>query len=441
MTADPRHKIALPTATSIVVANMVGTGVFTSLGFQVLDIETGFALLSLWLVGGVFALCGALSYAELAAALPRSGGEYHFLSRVFHPLLGFLAGWISLTVGFAAPIALAAMAFGSFFNRLLPAASPQWASIVLIVLVTLAHLRNLRLGSMFQNFFTLFKVLLVLAFAAAAWRMGTPTGIDFAPSAAAWREIGGAPFAVSLLFVMYAYAGWNASTYIIGEVRDPARNVPRSLILGTTLVLLLYLALNWAFLHSTPITELQTQSDKVSVGHTVAIRIFGELGGRLMSGLLCIALVSSISSMIWVGPRVTMAMGEDFTLFRRLAQKNRAGIPIWAILLQTMITVVLILTATFDKVLIYTQIALTTSSLLTVVAVFWLRHHEPDLPRPYRTWGYPVTPLLFAAISLMTIVYTARAQPWESLAGLATVLLGIPLYLLSKQRSNCREND
>lgn len=422
------NRISLTTATSITVANMIGTGVFTSLGFQVVDIHSGFALLMLWVVGGVFALCGALSYGELAAALPRSGGEFNFLSRIFHPSLGFLSGWVSLTVGFAAPIALAAMAFGRYWSRVFPGTSPLVPSCVVVALVTAVHLRDLKIGSAFQNVFTVFKVILILVFIGAAMLSDSPSPISFAPRAADLEILIGAPFAISLLFVTYAYAGWNAATYVTGEVANPARSVPRALALGTGLVLVLYVGLNWAFLASAPISELAGQ---VEVGHVAAEHIFGTTGGALMSSMLCIALVSTISAMTWAGPRVTQVMGQDFAFFRALAATHSGGSPRRAILLQTGIVFALLLTSTFEAVLIYIQFTLILSSLLTVLGVFYLRHTEPDLPRPYKTWGYPVTPLLFVAISVVTMGHTLVTRPWESLAGLVTVAAGLPIYWLS----------
>ena len=428
MPPSSRNTVSLTTATSITVANMIGTGVFTSLGFQVVDIHSGFSLLLLWVVGGVFALCGALAYGELAAALPRSGGEFHFLSRVFHPSLGFLTGWVSLTVGFAAPIALAAMAFGSYWTRVFPGISPLVPSCVVVALVTAVHLHDLRVGSAFQNVFTVFKVLLILVFIAAAMLSGRPSEISFAPSASDWDVVAGAPFAISLLFVTYAYAGWNAATYVTGEVENPAKTVPRALALGTGLVLVLYVGLNWAFLVSAPISALAGQ---IEVGHVAAERIFGTTGGAWMSMMLCIALVSTISAMTWAGPRVTQVMGQDFAFFRALATTHSGGSPRRAILLQTAIVFALLLSSTFEAVLIYIQFTLVLSSALTVFGVFHLRRTEPDLPRPYKTWGYPVTPMLFIAISVVTMGHTLVNRPWESLAGLVTVLAGLPIYWLS----------
>lgn len=410
---------------------MVGTGVFTSLGFQVVDITSGFALLSLWAVGGVFALCGALSYGELAAALPRSGGEYHYLSRSIHPLVGFLSGWVSLTAGFAPPIALAAISFGTYFSQVAPGASVLGLSCGLVALVTLFHLINLRVGSSFQNVFTALKVLLILVFIALPFIFtDVRSGLGFLPRGRDAELILSPPFGVSLLFVMFAYTGWNAATYVVSEVRDPTKNVPRALFLSTLIVMALYVGIHWAFLVTTPLDDL---SGKIEIGHVVATRIFGEAGARWMSGILCVALVSSVSAMTWAGPRVTQAMGEDHRLFGVLARTNRAGIPVLAILLQSAIVFLMLVTSTFKSILVFVQVLLTSTSALTVAGVFVLRRRAPDLERPYRTWGYPATPLLFLGISLVALVYSFYQQPRESLAGFALLALGLVAYWLSSR--------
>jgi len=411
---------------------MVGTGIFTSLGFQVGDLPSGFTILFLWLVGGICAFCGAVSYAELAAALPRSGGEYHFLSRIYHPSIGFLSGWLSATVGFAAPIALAAMAFAKYFAGFFPGASPLLLSTAIVTLATLVHLHSVIFGGRFQNVATAFKLLLIFVFIGAGlFASAHVEPLSFLPKAGDGALISSGPFAVSLVYVMYAYSGWNASTYIVGEVRDPSRNVPLSVALGTGLVAVLYLALNAVFLHVAPLGALKGQLD---VGHVAARYIFGDSGGHIMAGLICIGLVSSISAMTWIGPRVTMAMGEDCHALRFLAWKNPQGVPSRAIVVQLVIVIALLLTASFDKVLTYVQFSLTLCSFLTVLGVMILRQTQPQLPRPYRTWGYPVTPVLFLVISGWMLAHILRSNPLESLAGLATLLLGFIVYFISPAR-------
>ena len=408
---------------------MVGTGVFTSLGFQVADVTSGFALLSLWAIGGLFALCGALSYGELAAALPRSGGEYHYLTKAIHPGVGFLSGWVSLTAGFAPPIALAAISFGEYFSRVVPGTSVLALSCGLVAFVTLFHLVNLRVGSSFQNVFTALKVLLIVVFIALPFVFSeVRSGIDFAPRGRDAALILSPPFGVSLLFVMFAYTGWNAATYVVSEVRDPTKNVPRALLLATAVVMVLYVGIHWAFLVTTPIDEIR---GKIDVGHVVAARIFGEAGARWMSGILCVALVSSVSAMTWAGPRVTQAMGEDHRLFRALSRTTRAGIPVPAILLQSAIVFLMLVTSTFKSILVFVQVLLTLTSALTVAGVFVLRRRAPDLERPYRTWGYPATPLLFLGISVVALGYSLYQQPLESLAGFLLLAVGLAVYWLS----------
>src|SRR5882672_9156300 len=225
--------VSVTVATAIVVADMVGVGVFTSLGFQVKDIPSGFSILMLWTVGGVVALCGVFSYGELGAMFPRSSGEYNFLSRAFHPAFGFVAGWVSATVGFAAPVALAAMAFGEYGKSVLPGVPPLALAIGVVWLVSLVQLTGLRHSSTFQLIATALKVVLIVAFLAAGFVIGTPQPISFTPDVTDLAHVTSAPFAIGLVFVMYSFSGWNAATYIIGEMRTPQRSLPRALLVGT----------------------------------------------------------------------------------------------------------------------------------------------------------------------------------------------------------------
>lgn len=423
--------ISLFTATCIVIANMIGTGIFTSLGFQVGDLPSGFAIVALWTIGGLCALCGALAYGELAATLPRSGGEYHFLSVIFHPVVGFVAGWLSITAGFAAPVALAAIAFGRYFNGFAPGMDATALAITAVGLVTIIHLCGVGIGSAFQNAATILKVTLVAALVLAGFSIGETQPITFSPTVSDGPLLLSSPFAVSLVYVMYAYSGWNASTYIVGEVRRPSRTVPLSIALGTLIVTILYVGVNAAFLRSTPIAEM---AGKVEVAHIAAAHIFGPTGGRIMAALICGGLVSTISAMTWIGPRVAMAMGEDWAALRWLAIKNQFGVPTFAIVAQTLLVVILITVGTFDAVLTYVQFSLQLCSFLAVLGVIVLRHTRPDLPRPYRTWGYPVTPLIFLGVSAWMMGHILFDKPVESLSGLATLLIGAVVYWISIRR-------
>ena len=428
---SPRRTVGFFTACGIVIANIIGTGVFTSLGFQVADIHSGFALLMLWIVGGIAALCGALCYGELSAALPRSGGEYHFLSEIYHPALGFMAGFISATVGFAAPIALAAMAFGKYFHGVFNFGSPILLSFVTVWIVALFHFGNLRLGSTFQNVWTLVKLLLIAALIGAGLLIEEKQPITFLPHAADTMAIFSGAFAVALVYVMYSYSGWNASSYIIGEVKNPERNVPRSLLVGTTIVMAAYVLLNAVFLATAPQDEMRGQ---LEVGLIAGKHIFGENGGRIVGAVICLGLISAISSMTWIGPRVTMSMGEDHWLLRFLGRKNAEGVPANAVLVQLLIVNLLLLTRSFELVVIYIQFALLLCSLLTVIGVVVLRMARPEIARPYRVWLYPIPPIVFAAITVWMMVYLLRSKTTESIAGLGTAIAGFLLHFCARRR-------
>src|ERR1043166_9531100 len=274
----PRRTIGFVTACSIVIANIIGTGIFTSLGFQLADLQSGFPLLMLWVIGGVAALCGALCYSELSAALPRSGGEYHFLSQIYHPALGFMAGFVSATVGFASPISLAAMAFGKYFVGVFGVGSPVFLSVVVVWVVTSFHLGNLQVGSAFQNLSTLVKLLLIGTLITAGLFVEPKQPISFLPAPGDAIGIFEAPFAVALVYVMYSYSGWNAAVYITGEIKKPEKNVPRSLLVGTGLVIVIYVLLNAIFLATTPVQDLK---GRLEVALIAGKHIFGTNGGRV----------------------------------------------------------------------------------------------------------------------------------------------------------------
>jgi basic amino acid/polyamine antiporter, APA family len=423
-------KISVITATNLVVANMVGTGVFTSLGFQVAGITSDFALIALWVVGGIAALCGALSYAELATALPRSGGEYHYLSRIYHPSVGFLAGWISAVVGFPAPIALAGIAFGEYFKIFVPGISPVVLSLILIWTITVVHLFGLRVEEMFQNGSTFLKVGLILVLIVAGLLVANPQRLDLSPGPKSLEILVSGPFAVSLVYVMYAYSGWNAASYITEEVRYPAKNVPWALLIGTVIVTVLYLVLNYVFLLTTPKSLL---SGQLEVGLLAGQAIFGATGGKIVSALISLGLIATISAMAWIGPRITRRMAEDLPKLRLLGKTSLKGTPYSATILQVVIVTILVATGTFQAVLLYTQFSLLLSSFLTVLGLIVLRIREPQLERPYKVWAYPLTPIVFLAITLHMMAYVIHDKPTESLLGLITVIAGLIIYFFSKE--------
>ena len=333
-------KFSLWTAIAVVVANMVGTGIFTSLGFQLLDIHSPFVLMMLWVVGGVTALCGALTYAELSARLPRSGGEYNFLSQIWHPGAGFVSGWVSATIGFAAPIALAAMTFGAYLSAVFPEVDQTLSSSLLVVALTILHCISRAASGGTQSIMTALKVLLILVFCfMVAIFSEQPQTFSLAPQIGDQTLVLSSAFAVSLIYVNYGYTGWNAATYITNEIEDPQKNLPIILISGTLIVMVLYLLLNYFFLFGAPIEALE---GKIEIGVIVAEQALGEVGGSVMGGLLSLMLISTVSAMVLAGPRVLQVIGEDFKIFSFLSTV-RQGVPIVAILFQSAIALGFIL--------------------------------------------------------------------------------------------------
>ena len=407
---------------------MIGTGVFTSLGFQLLDIQSGFVLLMLWAVGGAAALCGALCYAELGAALPRSGGEYHFLSRIYHPALGFVSGWVSATIGFAAPSALAAITFGAYLGAAVPLLPATLSATALVVLLTGVHMFNRRSSGGAQRWLTGLKLLLIGGFCTAVWLMveqGQP--LSFAPTAGDGALLTGSAFAVALIYVNYAYTGWNAATYLTGEVESPQRNLPRALALGTGLVALIYLLLNFTFLYAAPVSAMQGQ---LEVGYIVAEHAFGGSGASLMGMLLAGLLISTVSAMILAGPRVMQTIGQDFSAFRLLARTNRHGLPVTAIGAQAVLALIFIWTASFESILVFAGFSLGLCTFLTVAGLFVLRFRRPDLPRPYRVTAYPLPPLIYLGLTGWTLFYILRERPQEAWMSLALIAAGAAFYWL-----------
>lgn len=428
------HKYYTPrTAMAVIIANMVGIGVFTSLGFQLENIQEGFPVLMLWAFGGLAALCGAASYAELGAALPRSGGEYNFLGRIYHPLVGFVSGWISATIGFAAPTALVAMAFGIFTVKAIPSMSDAWEAplaIGLVLFATFFHGRTHRQSGGLQVFSTLLKVGLIVLFCIAALTMVTdPQPVRLLPQSGDFETMTSAAFGVALIYVSFSYTGWNAATYISGELQNPQKDLPRVLIFGTGFVTLLYVLLNYVFLKVAPIEAMIGQKE---VGYIAAQSAFGDLGGRLTAGMLALLLISSVSAMTLAGPRALQAIGEDFSALKLLARTNEDGVPSLAVYLQSAIAIAFILTASFKTIMEFAGAMLAFNSFLTVLGVFVLRYREPDLERPYKTWAYPLTPIIYMLIVGFSLIYIIKAEPEQAWFGLGVIVTGIVFYFASK---------
>lgn len=440
---------------------MIGTGVFTSLGFQLESLRSGFALLMLWVVGGVAAVCGALTYAELGSTIRRSGGEYTFLSHIYHPAAGFVSGWISATIGFAAPTALAAITFGTYLSSVFPVLPARWLAVGLVVLLSVVHGRTHRTSGGFQRWSTTAKVVLILAFVAAGLSfVAAPRDVGVLPSADGVSSVFSAGFAVSLIFVSYSYSGWNAATYVTGELRDPRRTLPRALATGTLLVMLLYVGLNYVFLRAAPVEEMV---GRLEVGYIAAGYIFGPVGADLMGITLALLLVSTVSAMVLAGPRVLHAIGEDYPTFRFLSSINARGTPGVAIFTQAAISLLFILTESFETILVFSGFTMGLNTFLAAGGVFLLRRRQaaggrsatgdelgagkgpaagdgsdagsgPDTGEPYRTWGYPVTPLIFLAVTGWTLAYILRDRPLEAGLGLGLIATGLVIYAITRAR-------
>ena len=432
------RKFRFTTVTAVVIANMVGTGVFTSLGFQLLDIQSGFVILMLWAAGGVAAVCGAVTYAELGAAMPRSGGEYNFLSRIYHPAAGFVSGWVSASIGFTAPTALAAMTFAAYTSAAMPVgAGGYWfqkiLAVGLILILTVIHSGRRSNSGGLQLIFTILKVSVIVAFCLATLIfVDHAQPVRFAPTTGDGALLTSAAFAVSLIYVSYAYTGWNAATYLSGELENPQRTLPIILISGTVVVTLLYLGLNYSFLRVAPIDSLQGQ---IEIGFIAAQAAFGDVAGRFTGLVLAMLLISTVSAMTVAGPRVLQVIGEDFSALRWLARTNEDGIPSTAIYLQSALAIVFILSSGFESILVFAGFTLALNSFATVFGVFVLRWRQPELPRPYRTFGYPITPLIYLGLTGWTLSFVLLNKPVEGLFGLAIIAAGLVLYFVSERKS------
>ena len=427
-------KFSKLTGISVVVANMIGTGVFTSLGFQLLGISSPFVIMMLWLVGGITALCGALTYAELGANLPRSGGEYNFLSRIYHPCAGFISGWVSATIGFAAPVALAAMTFAAYLKAVFPMISTIWSAALLVILLTAAHCFSRTTSSSVQQIFTAIKVLLIILFCAIVFIWGTsPQQISLLPQNGDKQLLMSGAFAVSLIYVNYAYTGWNAATYLTSEMENPQRNLPIVLAVGTAVVAALYIVLNFTFLSAAPIASLE---GKLEIGVIVANYSLGDTAGRVMGVILAVLLISTVSAMTMAGPRVLQVIGEDFTIFSKLATCNKQGIPITAIICQGGLALFFIFSSTFESVLVFSSFVLGVNTLFAVLGVFVLRWRKLSIEGAYKTFAYPIAPLIYLGVTLWTLIYVLISRPQEGWLGLAIIALGAIIYSVSAQRQD-----
>ena len=442
-----KRQIGLRSAYGLVVANMIGAGIFTTTGFQAEALGDPGTIYLLWILGGVLALCGALSYSELGAALPQAGGEYVYLREAFGGAFAFMSALVSLTAGFSAPIASALKSlvrYASHFIGVLGEERSVVGGLALNDLVAVAlvwclvsvHALRLRGGLHFNDAVTAFKVLGILAILLGAAALGRGDTGQLLHTADALVPTGSrriAAFATSLIFVMFCYSGWNGAAYLAGELRNPQRTLPRALLLGTVTVTLLYLGLNVVYFYGAPVEQL---AGKVEVGLIAAEGLFGSTGITLVTVVLTVSLLASASAMTMVGPRVYWAAGRDHPALRFLTATRADGTPLRALILQGLVTTAIILVGRVDQIMQYAGFTLSLFASLAVVSVIVLRIKRPELERPFRVWAYPLPPLLFLAVTTWTMVWSFRGRPLESGLGLLTVLVGGVAYLLSKRRAS-----
>ncbi len=438
--------VGLRSATALVVANMIGAGIFTTTGFQAADLGHPGLILSLWIVGGVLALCGAMCFAELGAAMPEAGAEYVYVRETYGQAAGFTNAFVALIAGFSAPIAGALKALIVYLGHCVPifADNPllighigvnDLAAIAVGWMLVAIHARGIVLGLGFNDVVTGFKVLGIVAIIVAAFAVGKgdPAGlIHIAPDyeSLTWADTLTA-YATSLIFVSFCYLGWNAAAYMAAEMPKPQTQLPKSLLAGTALVTVLYLLLNAVFLYG---ADVEALAGKVDVGVVAATNLFGTAGVSLVTGVLLVSILASASAMTAVGPRLYYAFGRDFPPMAMLAKTSpRTNAPVNALILQGIATTIIILSGTVDQIFQYAGFTLTLFASLAVSCVIVLRLRRPDMPRPFKVWAYPTIPLLFLVVSVWTMAWAIRGRPMESLLGLATAVAGGGLFYILRR--------
>jgi basic amino acid/polyamine antiporter, APA family len=429
----------LATAVFVVVSSMIGTGVLTTSGFTVVFTGSNQLMLALWVVGGVLALCGALSLAELAAALPESGGDYLFLREAYGPLAGFLSGWVSFLIGFGGPIAASSAASAKYLlvplrleGRLGEGAELGLATAVIVGLAVV-HCLGRRSTIRAQAGMTVAKlvILVTLAVVGVAAGQGGWANLADRPRVSPGLAVA---MASSLVYISYAYTGWNAAAYVAGEVASPRRNVPRAILLGTGLVTGLYLALNLAYALALPAADVRAIAadrglDAVApIAQLAAERLFGPRVADPLSLAIGLALLASVSAYVLTGPRVAAAMARAGQFPALASRESRAGAPVTATILQAGWAVVLLWTASFETILLYAGVGLAIFSMLSVAAVVVLRTRRPELARPFRVPWYPVPPVVYLLGTGLLTAAVAWERPVVAAVSLATIAAGVPVH-------------
>lgn len=436
-------------AAAIVISNVIGGGIFFVPVLVAQMVPNGPAILGVWLAGGALAFAGAMAYAELAALRPRAGGEYVYLREAFGPLAAFLTGWTSFVAGFSGAIAVSAIALADYVGRFLPRAasgdpffvvplplvplvvSPKaLVALAAIAALSLLHMRGLGPGSVVQNLLAGVKVAALVVFVALGFTVGHGQVSQIVTGGAA--PVSG--LMLALIPVMFCYSGWNAAAYVAEEVRNPGRNVPLALGIGTVAVVIIYIALNALYLYAMPVAALAAQSDGRLVD-VVAERLFGFVAGNLLAAFTIVSIAASMSAMVIAGPRVYYAMARDGMFLPRAATVHpRFRTPAWAIAVQAVWSGVLVLCGSLSQLVSYTGFAVVLFSAVAVASLFVLRRREPDAPRPFRAWGYPWAPAIFIVASAAMVVNEMVRNGATAFAGLAVIGAGVPVYYFFARR-------
>jgi APA family basic amino acid/polyamine antiporter len=419
-------------AAAIVISNVIGGGIFFVPIIVAGLVPNPLSMLAVWLVGGALAFAGAMAYAELAALRPHAGGEYVYLRDAFGPLAAFLTGWTSFVAGFSGAIAASAVALADYVTRFVPSASGARPAIAItaIVALTLIHVRGLGPGRIVQNVLAGLKVCAIVLIVALGFAIGHGSAGNFAEEGATAPL----PWLLALVPVMFSYSGWNAAAYVAEEVRDPARNVPRALALGTCAVIVVYLALNALYVFAIPVAQLATLDARLM--DTVAERLFGFAAGNMIALFTIISLAASISAMVLAGPRVYFAMARDGIFVRAAGRVHpRFHTPAAAIVAQAVWSSILVVSGTLSQLVNYTGFAVVLFSAIAVVALFVLRRREPRAARPFSALGYPWAPAIFVIASAVMVVNAFWREPQSTLVGAVVILLGVPVYYAFRTRS------
>ncbi|RME93101.1 MAG: amino acid permease [Candidatus Hydrogenedentota bacterium] len=440
-----KRQLGLTTAMLVVVASMIGTGIFVTTGEVLAVTGNATLVLFLWLLGGLVALSGTLSYAELATMMPHVGGEYVYLRKMYGLLPSFLSGWVSLIVGFSASIAASALAVSEYSFKLLTYLNPnsslahfltwEWGPKLIaagaISFFGILHMIGIKWGARVQNFLTIIKIgivalFILFGFAFADWNAASRLIATYEPSGSANMGTLG----LALLMVMFAYSGWNGASYIGGEIKNPGKNLPKALFWGTFLTMILYVFINVVFLLAVDGTTLMTDG-KNTAGALAALNLFGKNFGVFFNLGILLILLSSISVQLMIGPRVYYAMAQDHIIFEGLAKvSEKFHTPVFAIGIQILISVFYVLLANVTFLIIHMSFALSIFPLLTVIGLFKLRKTEPNAERPYKVAGYPYVPLFFIIMNIFMMISSLIVWTKTSLTAIAVLLVGIPVFYL-----------